>query len=66
MAFIMGLPRTQIENDAIWVIVDRITKSAHFLAFKTTTSMDKMMQLYMQRIVALHGTPISIMFDRDS
>ncbi|GJY32894.1 putative reverse transcriptase domain-containing protein [Tanacetum coccineum] len=52
--------------DSIWVIVDRLTKSAHFLPVKTTDSMEKLTQLYLKEIVCRHGVPISIISDRDS
>ncbi|KAC9644520.1 hypothetical protein E3N88_45465 [Mikania micrantha] len=66
MDFITKLPRTSRGNDTIWVIVDRLTKSAHFLAMKETYSMDKLAQLYVNEIVYLHGVPLSIVSDRDS
>nr|GEW34758.1 hypothetical protein [Tanacetum cinerariifolium] len=66
MDFIVGLPRTPSGYDSIWVIVDRFTKSAHFLPVKTTDSMEKLTQLYLKEIVCQHGVPISIISDRDS
>ncbi|GKD95293.1 putative reverse transcriptase domain-containing protein [Tanacetum coccineum] len=66
MDFIVGLPRTPSGYDSIWVIVDRLTKSAHFLPVKTTDSMEKLTQLYLKEIVCRHGVPISIISDRDS
>nr|GEZ62659.1 putative reverse transcriptase domain-containing protein [Tanacetum cinerariifolium] len=66
MDFIVGLPRNPSWYDSIWVIVDRLTKSAHFLSVKTTDSMGKLTQLYLKKIVCLHGVPISIISDRDS
>ncbi|GMH06276.1 hypothetical protein Nepgr_008116 [Nepenthes gracilis] len=65
MDFVTGLPRTPRKHDAIWVIVDRLTKSAHFLAIRTTYSRDKLAQLYVNEIVRLHGVPVSIVSDRD-
>lgn len=62
----MGLPRTRSGNDAIWVIVDRLTKSAHFLAIKATHSMEDLAKLYIKEIVRLHGVLISIVSNRDS
>ena len=47
MDFVVGLPKTTRGNDAIWVIVDRLTKSAHFLPFRVNASLDKLAQLYM-------------------
>ncbi|GJV98388.1 putative reverse transcriptase domain-containing protein [Tanacetum coccineum] len=66
MDFIVGLPRTPSGYDSIWVIVDRLTKSAHFLPVKTTDSMEKLTQLYLKEIVCRHGVPISIISDRDN
>jgi hypothetical protein len=65
MDFVMGLPRTQSKHDAIWVIIDRLTKSAHFLPIKTTYTLDRLAHLYIQEIVRLHGVPSSIISDRD-
>ena len=66
MDFVVGLPRTAKGQDAIWVIVDRLTKSAHFLPIKMTYSMDQLAELYVHEIVRLHGVPITIVSDRDS
>jgi hypothetical protein len=55
MDFIMGLPRTQSGYDSIWVIVDRLTKVSHFIPVKTTYSVPQLAELYMSRIVCLHG-----------
>ncbi|GJW51848.1 putative reverse transcriptase domain-containing protein [Tanacetum coccineum] len=52
--------------DLIWVIIDRLTKSAHFLPMKETDSIEKLTRLYMKEIVARHGIPVSIISDRDS
>ncbi|KAD7477238.1 hypothetical protein E3N88_00374 [Mikania micrantha] len=66
MDFVTKLPRTSSGNDAIWVIVDRLTKSAHFLAIKESYSMERLAKLYVDEIVTRHGVPISIISDRDS
>ncbi|KAD4385309.1 hypothetical protein E3N88_25477 [Mikania micrantha] len=66
MDFITKLPRTSSGHDAIWVIVDRLTKSAHFLPIREDYKMEKLARLYVNEIVARHGVPISIIFDRDS
>jgi hypothetical protein len=66
MDFIVGLPRTQAGYDSIWVIVDRLTKVAHFIPVKTTYSGAKLAELYMSRIVCLHGVPKKIVSDRGS
>jgi hypothetical protein len=64
MDFIMGLPRTQSGYDSIWVIVDRLTKVAHFIPIKSTYSGPQLAELYMSRIVCLHGVPKKILSDR--
>ncbi|GJZ22180.1 hypothetical protein Tco_0559219 [Tanacetum coccineum] len=66
MDFITKLPKTAAGFDSIWVIIDRLTKSAHFLPMKETDSTEKLTRLYMKEIVARHGIPVSIIFDRDS
>nr|GEW18682.1 hypothetical protein [Tanacetum cinerariifolium] len=66
MDFVSGLPRTTSGYDTIWVIVDRLTKSAHFLPMKKIDSMEKLTQLYLKEVVRRHGVPISIISDRDS
>jgi hypothetical protein len=64
MNFIMGLPRTQSGYDSIWVIMDRLTKVAHFIPVETTYSRLQLTELYMSRIVCLHGVPKKIVSDR--
>jgi hypothetical protein len=66
MDFIVGLPCTSSGYDSIWVIVDRLTKVAHFIPVKTTYSGPKLVELYMARIVCLHGVPKKIVSDRGS
>ncbi|KAK4406476.1 Transposon Ty3-I Gag-Pol polyprotein [Sesamum angolense] len=63
--FVLGLPRTLRKHDAIWVIVDRLTKSAHFLQIRLGDSLAKLAELYVSEIVRLHGVPLSIVSDRD-
>ena len=65
MDFVSGLPRTPSNYEAIWVIVDRLTKSAHFIPIRMNYSMEKLARLYMERIVCLHGIPTCIVSDRD-
>jgi hypothetical protein len=62
--FIVGLLRTHSGYDSIWVIVDRLTKIAHFIPVKTTYSGPQLVELYMSRIFCLHGVPKKIVFDR--
>jgi hypothetical protein len=66
MDFIVGLPYTQAGYDSIWVIMDRLTKVAHFIPVKTTYYGAKLTELYMSRIVCLHGVPKKIISDRGS
>jgi hypothetical protein len=66
MDFIMGLPRTSAGYDSIWVIMDRLTKVVHFIPVKTTYSGAKLAELYMARIVCLHGVPKKTVSDRGS
>ena len=65
MDFVVGIPRTQSGHDAIWVIVDRLTKSSHFLEVKNTYHLEKLAQIYVDEIVRLNGAPMSIVSDRD-
>ncbi|KAL4038036.1 hypothetical protein IC575_001639 [Cucumis melo] len=66
MDFITGLPRTLRGFIVIWVVVDRLTKLAHFVPGKSTYTASKWVQLYMSEIVRLHGVPVSIVSDRDA
>jgi hypothetical protein len=63
MEFIVGLPRTRACYDSIWVVVDHLTKAAHFIPVKTTYSSAVLTELYMSRIVCLHGVPKKIVSD---
>nr|GFD20375.1 retrotransposable element Tf2 [Tanacetum cinerariifolium] len=63
--FITGLPRTQRRHDAIWVVVDRLTKSVHFLPIRKDYSVSRLAKTFQQDIVRLHGTPSAIVSDRD-
>ena len=64
MFFFMGLPRTRRNHDAVWVIVDRLTKSAHFLPIRTDESLDSLARKYVREVVRLHGIPTSIVSDK--
>ncbi|WVZ90266.1 hypothetical protein U9M48_036580 [Paspalum notatum var. saurae] len=66
MDFIVGLPCTQKGYDSIWVIIDRFTKSSHFIPVKTTYRAKQYAELYVSRIVSLHGVPQTITSDRGS
>ncbi|XP_039034121.1 uncharacterized protein LOC120170212, partial [Hibiscus syriacus] len=65
MDFVSGLPLTPNKRESIWVIVDRLTKSAHFLPVRTDFSMEKYAELYIREVIRLHGVPVSIVSDRD-
>ena len=65
MDFVTHLPQTQQKHDAVWVIVDRLTKSAHFLVVWMTFALERFYRLYICEIVRLHGVPVSIVSDRD-
>ena len=66
MDFVVELPRSRDGYDSIWVIVDRLTKSAHLLPVKATYSVDKLAKLYVKHIVCFHGVPDSIVSYRGS
>ena len=65
MDFVSGFPLTQQKYDYVWVIIDKLTKSAHFLLVRMDYSMDQLAELYVNEIVRLHGVPLSIVSDRD-
>jgi hypothetical protein len=65
MDFVSGLPKRKRGNNAIWVIVDRLTKFALFLPVKMTDSVDKLAKIYVNEVVRLHGVPTLIVSDRD-
>ena len=66
MDFVIRLPRTSGGYNSVWVIVDRLTKSAHFLPYKSMYSYDRMTNLYVREIIHLHGALVSIVLDKDS
>jgi hypothetical protein len=66
MDFVVGLPKTLNGLDAIWVVIDRLTKSARFIPIKITDPIPKLAKLYIRETVRLHGKPISIVSDRDA
>ena len=66
MDFVVGLPRTTKGHDVIWVIIDRLTKSAHFIPIKMTFSLEQLADLYVREVIRLHGVPKSIISDRDA
>ncbi|GKF76962.1 putative reverse transcriptase domain-containing protein, partial [Tanacetum coccineum] len=66
MDFVTKLPKMTFGQDTIWVIVDRLTKSAHFLPVKETDPIKKLMRQYLKEVVSRHEVPVSIISDRDS
>ena len=66
MDFVGGLPKTKGGKDTIWVIVDRLTKSAHFLPVKKSDNAEFLSRMYVREIVKIHGAPFTIVSDRDS
>ena len=65
MDFVTPLPQTLRRHDVVWVIVNRLTKSAHFLAVWMTYTLEEFYRLYIREIVRLHGVPVFIESDRD-
>ncbi|GJS65212.1 putative reverse transcriptase domain-containing protein [Tanacetum coccineum] len=65
MDFVTKLPKMATGQDMIWVIVDRLTKSAHFIPMREDDSMEKLMRQYLKEVVSRHGVLVSIIFDRD-
>ena len=65
MDFVTRLPWTSRKHDAVWVIVDRLTKSTHFMAVRMTFTLEELYKLYIREIVLLHEVPVSIISDRD-
>src|SRR5262249_34900860 len=66
MDFVSALPRTVTKHEVIWVIVDRLTKAAHFIPLRVGDSLEKMAHTYIKEIVRLHGVPKTITSDRDN
>ena len=64
MDFVVGLPWTRGKNYSIWVVVDRLRTSAHFIPVNSTYSVQEYARIYINEIVSLHGISLSIIFDR--
>ncbi|GJW05555.1 putative reverse transcriptase domain-containing protein [Tanacetum coccineum] len=65
MYFVTKLPKTTTGQDTIWVIIDRLTKSTHFLPMREDDSMEKLTRQYLKKVVSRHGVPVLIISDRD-
>ncbi|GKF38565.1 reverse transcriptase domain-containing protein [Tanacetum coccineum] len=65
MDFVTKLPKTETGQDTIWVIVDHLTKFAHFLPMREDDMLEKMTRQYLKEVVSKHGVPASIISDRD-
>ena len=65
MDFVVALPRTKEGHDTIWVIVDHLNRSAHFLSIVNGISMEKLVKMYISDIICFHGVPVNIVSDRD-
>jgi len=63
--FVVGLPRAPLGEDAIWVVVDRLTKTAHFILMKVKDYIDQLARFYVQYILRLQGVPTTIVLDHD-
>jgi hypothetical protein len=66
MDFIVGLPMTAHKFDSIWVIVDRLSKSAHFIPINTNYKVQKYVEIYIARVLCLHRVLKTIIYDRGS
>lgn len=65
MEFVSGLPKSEKNCDSIWVIMDRLTKSAHFISIWLNYPLEKLAELYIEKNISLHGIQSSIVYDRD-
>ena len=65
MDFVTHFPQTSRGDDAVWVIMDRLTKSTLFLAVRMTFTLEKLCRLYVREIVQLHGVPVSILSNQN-
>ena len=65
MDLITKLPKTPRKFDSVWVIVDRLTKSAHFIAIRESFSSEQLVDTYVREVVSRHGVPVIVISDRD-
>ena len=65
MDFVTGLPRSPQGHDDVWVVVDRLTKTARFLPVGSSDILDSLSRLFIKEVIRLHGVPVSIVSDRD-
>ena len=65
IVFVTTIPTTPLGHEVVWVIVDRLTKSAHFILLRVGCSLEKLADIYVQEIVRLHSVPVEIVSDRD-
>ena len=63
MDFVSDLPLMQKKHDSVWVIIDRLKNSAHFILVRIDYSMDRLVELYVDEIFRMHGVPFSIVSD---
>ena len=66
MDFVIALSKTREKFDTVWVVVDRLTKVAHFIPIKTGYTLERLAKLYIKETVRLHGIPVTIVSDRDT
>ena len=66
MDYIVGLPKSKKENDSFWVIIERLTKSAHFIPVKTNCTAKTYARIFVRKIIRLHGVPDMMVSDRGS
>ena len=66
MDFVTGLPKSPKGSTTIWVVMDRLTKTAYFIPYKSGMTLDGMARLYLKEVIRLHGIPRTIIYDRDS
>ena len=66
MNFMIGFPRTRANHDAIWIILDRLTKYKHILPNSEKYTIERLINMYINEVVSKHGVPVTIVLDRDA